>query len=70
MPLLQPVTHPFPGFALKQPNRYRRVVQVIDLLTLDLNAHKFKRERLAAAVLIIEILAAYEVVPNLENLKP
>lgn len=64
-PILDPITHPFAGFPLHQPNRYRRVTQVIDLMSLDLDVTRYSRPRLAAAVLLIETMCAYNVLPDL-----
>ena len=53
-------THNFRGadFDLRQPNRFRRAVQVLDLIILDLEHTKFTKVRLALAVVIVAILSS------------
>lgn len=52
---------------LHEENRYRRVVQVCDLITLSSGMHRFCRSRLAAAICFVEVLAAYDVIPSLTS---
>lgn len=44
---------------LLQPNLFRVVVQVMDLISLDLQYAKFQKARLSLAVVVLGLLQAY-----------
>ena len=41
---------------LEQDNMYRRAMQALDIMTLHFGIQSFKRESLAIAVLVIELM--------------
>ncbi len=60
--MLDHLTHPFLCFSMNKPNRFRMVIQVIDLITMDLDYAFFSNSRLALSVVLISILISYGIV--------
>ena len=42
---------------------------MIDLVTLDVKCNRYKRHKLAAAVIIVELLRSYGLIPTPEQLE-
>ncbi len=57
--LLDWQTHPFVCFSLKQPNMWRVVLQVLDLISMDLEYAYFVGHKVVLAVVLIAVLNAY-----------
>ena len=53
--------HPFPCFNQSEPNRWREVMQVLDLISLDVEYARFPKLRLILALTICALLKSHDL---------
>lgn len=53
--------HPFPCFNQSEPNRWREVTQVLDLISLDMEYARFPKLRLILALTICALLKSHDM---------